>query len=912
MNRVGGARPKRPNAALVVAIAVALVAATQQVARGEPQVDSAAPFTPKVQSLLSVLTVDEKLSLVHGNGFDFANFAALDPKALGQAGFLPGVARLGIPPRRDADALGINVWADATAVPARLGIAASFDREATSRLGELEGTEGRALGVDLLYGPQGGLSRLPNWGASTTAYGEDPYLSAQLTVPEVTGVQDRGLMDEVTNFAFSLGQNAGPAALGGATPAIVDDQTAHELYLAPEEAAVKQGQPSSVMCSYASFQMTPLESSPDYACQNAPLLNTILRQQWGFKGFVLSDYGATHSTSILQGLDQSYPGPTPLFPPFDPGYLDSLLKPLVDPSSPSYDPTYAAALDRSVARVLYQMERFGLLQCASVAGPVAGCTLPIRPSLNRRADATTSEDLAEAAAVLLKNDRGLLPLRRDDFERGVAVIGPTANLLPASPGGERSRGFADRNMISPLVALRSLAPSGAAITYSPGVDRLGAVVPASAVPGGWMRQANGVAAGSDAVLDFTAANPLNAGADYSWTGTVDVPADDTYAFWLQSGAGTVTTGGRINSTSGGPTPLGGGTTALEVDGSGIALAPSRILANTYPGGNTVNGQYLGLNTWGAYVHLTTGPHTIVITDNVPANAVTPVLFRLNWSPVQATIDAAVEAARKAAVAVVFVDDSNTVSSPGSVNSLGPYQDRLVSAIGAANPNTAVVLNTGNPVLMPWLPGVKTVLEMWYPGQEGGTAAAKLLLGEADPGGKLPITFPATADQTLFAGHPERLAGVNGTISWSEGMFMGYRWYDQQNLTPLFPFGFGLSYTSFEVSKLRVSAAGDGGFDVGVRIRNVGSRAGAEVVQAYVGPSPSVPSTVQQAVRKLVQFDRVALDPGQAQDVTLHVDPHELSYWSSGQQAWVLGTGVRQIFIGTSSRDLVLQGSIEVQ
>jgi beta-glucosidase len=912
MNGPVRARREGPNAALVVAMAVALVAATPQVAHGNPQVDSTAPLTPGVQSLLSVLTVDEKLSLVHGNGFDFANFAALDPHALGQAGFLPGVARLGIPPRRDADALGINVWADATGVPARLGIAASFDREATSRLGELEGNEGRALGVDLLYGPQGGLSRLPNWGASTTAYGEDPYLSAQLTVPEVTGVQDEGLMDEVTNFAFSLGQNAGPAALGGATPAIVDDQTAHELYLAPAEAAVTQGQPSSVMCSYASFQITPLQSSPDYACQNALLLNTILRQQWGFKGFVLSDYGATHSTSILEGLDQSYPGPAPLFPPFDPGYFGPLLKPLVDPTSPSFDPAYAAALDQSVARVLYQMERFGLLTCASPSGPITGCTLPARPTLIKAADAATSETLAQEASVLLKNDGKLLPLGPGDLRRGVAVVGPTANLLPSSPGGERARGFPDRNMISPLDALRSLAPAASTFSYSPGVDRVGTVVPASAVPGAWARSENGSSAGSDPTLDFEATNPLSPGVAYTWRGTLDVPIDDTYALWLQSSPGTVTATGAVNSTFGGPTPLGGGTTALQVDGNPVALSPpSTIVANTYPGGDTVSGQYLGLNNWGAYVHLTPGSHTVTISDNVPPNAVAPVLFHFNWSPVQPTIDAAVATAKKASVAIVFVDDANATSPPGGVNPLGPYQDQLVAAVAAANPNTVVVLNSGNPVLMPWLSSVRSVLEMWYPGQEGGAATAKLLLGLADPGGKLPITFPAANSQTPFAGHSERTVGASGVITLSEGEFMGYRWYDQQNLRPLFPFGFGLSYTDFELSNLHVSPVGNGGLDVSLHVRNVGPRAGGEVPQVYLGPSPNVPPGIQQPVRRLVQFGRVQLDPGQSQDLTLHVDRRELSYWSSAEQSWVVPTGARLVFVGTSSRDLPLHASAGV-
>ena len=192
-----------------------------------PPVDSRAPYTPKVRSLMNVLTIDEKISLVHG---------AVDPESLGQAGYLPGVPRLGIPVRRDADALGINVTADATALPSRIGLGSSFDRSAVYAAGQLEGNEGRALGVDLIYGPQVDLTRLPNWSRNNTTFGEDPFSNGQLGIQEVIGIQSEGLMSEVKHFAFYNGQNGVPA-IGTTVPAvpalptIVDDQTAHELYL---------------------------------------------------------------------------------------------------------------------------------------------------------------------------------------------------------------------------------------------------------------------------------------------------------------------------------------------------------------------------------------------------------------------------------------------------------------------------------------------------------------------------------------------------------------------------------------------------------------------------------------------------------------------------------------------------------
>jgi len=204
------------------------------------------------------------------------------------------------------------------------------------------------------------------------------------------------------------------------------------------------------------------------------------------------------------------------------------------------------------------------------------------------------------------------------------------------------------------------------------------------------------------------------------------------------------------------------------------------------------------------VTLTPGEHQITVNYATSAKAATAPTLRLSWAPQQHDVDAAAAAAARARTAVVFVDDADTNTAAGDVGTLGPGQDNLIEKVAAANPNTVVVLNTGAGVLMPWLGHVKGVLEMWFPRQEGGTATADLLLGKANPSGKLPITFPADNASTPFAGHPERTIGVNGQIVWSEALQVGYRWYLANHVKPLFPFGFGLSYSSFEYSDLRIS------------------------------------------------------------------------------------------------------------
>jgi beta-glucosidase len=286
-------------------------------------------------------------------------------------------------------------------------------------------------------------------------------------------------------------------------------------------------------------------------------------------------------------------------------------------------------------------------------------------------------------------------------------------------------------------------------------------------------------------------------------------------------------------------------------------------------------------------------------------------FRLAWSQLGKTIADAVTAASSAKVAVVFADD-NGAANTNLVNSLSPNQDALIQAVAQANPNTVVVLSTGDPVLMSWVNNVKAILEMWYPGQEGGTSTARLLLGLANPGGKLPISWPASGDQTPFANHPERITGDGTAVYFSEGIFMGYRWYDQQNITPLYSFGHGLSYAKFSYSDLDIRSEKDG-LDVSFRLENTGSVKGSEVPQVYLGP-PSIPlpEVTQYAPQKLAGFERVELDAGESKQVVIHLDPLELSYWSTPAQAWVVATGPRKVYVSASSSDVRLQGKVSVR
>ena len=310
------------------------------------------------------------------------------------------------------------------------------------------------------------------------------------------------------------------------------------------------------------------------------------------------------------------------------------------------------------------------------------------------------------------------------------------------------------------------------------------------------------------------------------------------------------------------------------------------------------------------VELTAGPHALEI-KTTPDTSNSPVQVRLNWyTPEQRKADheAAIAAAKAAKIAVVFVW---TRLNP--VFGLPGDQDKLVEEVAAVNPNTVVVLNTSQPVALPWADKVKAILEMWWPGDEGGWSTASLLLGKTSPAGRLPVTwakrledYPATDPK-----YPERSRkGVDHKTTFSEGVNVGYRWFDKQNIAPLFAFGHGLSYTTFDYSALKVDKASDGGLNVQVTLKNTGAVDSDEVPQVYLGAPSEIPSGVQFPVRTFAAFDRVHLAAGESKTVTLHVAVRQLQYWSTKDGKWQTASGARVLSVGASSRDLRLSQTIQ--
>ncbi len=624
-------------------------------------------FTPVRREGLAVLVIHEAAQRL-AVGL-VANMPSREPRQFGERGSRAGLGHF---MESQVDRFGQNRRQQQGTV---------FCRLLVLQMGKVIGESGSAIHFQKQVGDfdvrQEGVSL-------DTTYGEDPFLSGQLAIQEVTGIQSRGLMSEVKHFAFYNGQAGAGFATPGPPPlpTIVDDQTAHELYLKDYEYPVTHAKPSSIMDSYRGFQIVPLQPSPAWASDNPLTLTTILRGQWDFRGFVLSDYGATHSVhSLLSGQDQEYPGSG--LGGLIPSYYIPDLPPLVDPTSTSYDPLYARELDVAVARVLYAYERFGLLECALPAGPVAGCAAPPRPDINdlKAADAGTVERLSEEAAVLLKNDGAALPLQGAALG-SVAVIGPTARqTMVEGNRQERARGFPERDVINPLQVLQALAPSGSHFTYAPGIDWIGSVVPASALSPGLTRtESDSSATRTDATIDYEPSGPndLKPGVTYTWTGTLTVPVMDTYYLWLQQA--------WLDPVI----SFGGPSVTVTIDGLAQPLFTPGVPVSTYPPGIV---PAHGTNH-GVVLTLGTGPHRIQIAAAIPLNTVwpnnaatpipltPPVTFRLTWSRLGETLQAAVTAAGAASVAVVFADDNGAASSD-LANSLAPNEDALVAAVAQA-------------------------------------------------------------------------------------------------------------------------------------------------------------------------------------------------------------------------------------
>ncbi|MGO9604003.1 MAG: glycoside hydrolase family 3 protein [Candidatus Binataceae bacterium] len=876
-----------------------------QTAAPQPADMKSSAIEARVQKLLSQMTLEEKIYLIQGTNEDPAAYQ-------GQAGYLAGVPRLGVPGLRFADGPpGVLTRDPSQGETATMGVAATFSMKDAKDNGVVIGREDRALGIDVSLQPFVNIDRDLVFLRSYNTFGEDPFLTGEIGAAEINGIQSQHVMAQVKHFVAYDANNLNT---------FVDDQALHEVYIAPFDAAVKAGV-SSIMCSYNHV-------NGPYACGNASTLTKILRDELGFAGFVTSDWGANHSAEFINaGLDMEMPGTTDSHIPRyfglqaapnpsaaahsggDGTVAGTMLSPHMpeEPApermgtgvAPGLEPehiTMAEALrngsisestiNRAAARVLREIICFGYMD---------GMQKHSITEQDIDANAKIIEKTGEDAAVLLKNEGGALPLKAPDLS-SVVLIGPTAGQVDAiGINEERSVGLPWRQ-VGPLEAMRKIS-GNPNIRFAVNDDMTGTSVPAAALshdgqPG--LLRANSAAQQSDAQIDFTTKNDhaLPPDSTVDWKGTLTVSHGGKYWLYLQA------LGTDANFSIDGKLL---GVTGAEQGG----IHGDILQANQDNAIPTTD----GLDNLRCSVKLAAGPHEIEIHVH-PDTSHAPVQVRLNWyTPEQRDSDhqAAIAAAKEAKIAVVFLW---TRLQP--VFGLPGEQDKLVEEVAAVNPNTIVVLNTSQPVALPWANKVKAILEMWWPGDEGGWSTARLLLGKSSPAGRLPVTWAKRLEDYPASDprFPERSSkGVDGKTIYSEGVNVGYRWFDKEKIDPLYPFGYGLSYTTFAYSGLKVEKSPVGGLNISFTIKNRGAIDADEVPQVYLGAPSEIPPGVRFPVRALTAFDRVYIAAGESKIVELHITLRQLQYWSSAKQKWVTATGNRTLSVGASSRDLRLEQSV---
>lgn len=773
-----------------------------------------------------------------------------------------GVARLGIPGLRVTDgpngARGTRFRGGPTSACFPCGAAqgASFDPALVERIGAALAEETRSKGAGVLLAPTVNLQRTPIGGRNFECASEEPLLAARMAVAFVRGVQGRGVGACVKHFAANDAEWERHRA-----SVEVDERTLREVILAPFEAAVCEAGAWSVMAAYNRLGGV-------HCTEHERLLTGILREEWGFDGAVISDWFATQSgaPSIRAGMDLEMPGP--------PRHYGAKLAAAVRAGEVPEE-----ALDACVRRVLELVARTGALDAPEGPPPERADDRPEHRALAREA--------AAAGMVLLRNEGGALPLAG---LRTLAVIGPNADRAVIQGGG--SARVTPHYAVSPLAGLEErAAAAGVALSFSRG-------------PTGFRTLPALGAADLDGPLEIE----LFEGAEPGDTPVRRETAPGGELLWLQPpapiAAGTrfaARLRARLRAREGGDQRLSlvsAGQARLRVDGrEAIDLWTSRERGSAFFG--------LGSREVEIAVPLAAGASVEIEVDFAHDRPGLPAGLRIGFAPPEPAdaLERASAAARGADAAVVVVgldEDWETEGRDRESFSLPGRQDELVAAVAAACPRTVVVVNAGSPIAMPWADDAAAIVQLWYPGQEGGHALADVLFGDVDPGGRLPLTIPMRMEDTpAFLSCP----GEALTLRYDEGVFVGHRWYDARDIAPRFPFGHGLSYARFAYGELRVAreavAAGEA-VEAEIEVANEGDRPGAEVVQLYLAAPPG---PVRRPPLALAGFAKLRLAPGERGVARFSVSARALSVWDVAAGAWRIESGGYELVAGRSSRDL---------
>ncbi|MDH6532552.1 beta-glucosidase [Aurantimicrobium minutum] len=798
-------------------------------------------FPREIVDLISKLSVEQKVSLVSGDG-------PWSTTAIPEIGLRRMVMSDGPSGVRG------EVWDErhkSFTLPSATCTSATWNRDALTTLGAISALEARSKGVSIVLGPTINLHRSPLGGRHFEAFSEDPYLTGELSVSYIKGAQDNGVATTPKHYVANDSENE-----RFTVDAIVDERTLREVYLAPFEDSVVDGEAWGMMAAYNAVNGETMTEND--------LLRTPLQTEWGFDGFMVSDWTAVRSVEEAgnAGLDLAMPGPATIW---NEGLLAA-----VQAGTVSMD-----ALDDKVARLLLLAQRVGALGDSVAKTPAR---------IDARAEIRT---IAAQGMVLVENS-GVLPLAGAS---SIAVIGQHAEIGRIGGGGSATT--IPYDSVSPLRGIREAAPAGATVAHAYGVYSVDAL--------------------EDYPLEQITASNGEHGIDVSWFGEEGnlLESEVRYANFLTRQWPDISLAAKSVKASTTFTAVvdgvhrfgGGGMGHLTVYING----EQRISEKIQPEGADPAEALLAPPQRYVDIELAAGEQVVISTEfvtDIPLffGLVTSIFgYRAPRKSEQAEWDEAIALAKASDVAIVVVGTTALVESEGHDRdslALPGQQDALVDAVIAANPNTIVVVNAGSPVEMPWRTKAAAVVLTWFPGEEYGHALADVLFGHAEPGGRLPTTWPvAMADVPVLDTTPK-----DGKLVYSEGLNIGYRAWAASGKTPAYEFGYGLGYTTWELVDFTAPAnvAPGEDFEVTVSMTNTGDRDGSDVVQIYASRENS---TVTRPPLWLCGFDRVSAEAGETVSVTLTIKGRAFADWASG---WNYEVGT---FTLSAARSVKLDGAL---
>ena len=770
------------------------------------------------------------------------------------------IPRLGLPALRMSDGpMGVHDYGETTAYPAGIALAATWDTDLARRVGISMGHDARARGVHFILAPGMNIYRAPMNGRNFEYFGEDPYLASRMAVPLIEGIQSQDVIATAKHF---IANNMEYGRMDHSSD--VDERTLREIYLPAFEASVKEAKVGALMDAYNLVNGT-------HMTQNGFLNNTVAKKEWGFDGILMSDWEATHdgTAAANNGLDLEMPSPA---------FMNAkTLLPAIQRGEVT-----VATIDDKVRRILRKAIEFGFYDREQMDVTI--------PSYSQQGREIALEE-ARSGIVLLKNENGLLPLDRKRFKT-IAVLGPDA--YPAVPGGGGSSQTKPFSSVSYLEGISDYLGKDVRVLYmaeTPALDEIVAhTLFQSSLEG--PRGLKGEYFDNEQLLGEPALNRTDERIDFHWgagsyrddgpvdhfsvrwTGYFLPAAEDDFKFYVSAD-----------------------------DGVRLYLDDVLVIDDWKTHGET-------LDTYTA--HLGVGKSHKIRLEYFESTGTATARFGIA-ATTQPIGEATKALAAKVDVVVLCMGFEPNTEGEGSDRTfrLPGGQDAFIEQVASLNKNVIVVLTAGGNVDMTrWIEKVPALLHAWYPGQEGGTALAQVLFGEHSPSGKLPASFERRWEDnpTFKSYYPQK---GDKHVEYTEGIFVGYRHFDRSPVKPLFPFGYGLSYTRFEYSDLKIAPEPPGAKElvrVSFQIKNAGPREGAEVAELYVGDSHA---SVPRPTKELKGFAKVSLQSGETKHVTLSLDRRAFSFFDITRHDWHAEPGDFAILIGSSSADIRLQGNFKL-